>query len=105
VKFSFFFRLKSKYKHIIVIVSIFFISFVYVKDDLYLKISKSLEIFGKVFKEVILEYVDEVDPSELVDKTISKMLKNLDHTQFILIKFQMNSSLLQVGNMQGSGLL
>ncbi len=50
----------------------------------YFEISKNLEIFNNVFKELNTYYVDETKPGELMEKAIDSMLKELDpYTQFI----------------------
>ncbi len=35
-------------------------------SDIYFKISKSIDIFGKVYKEVTLNYVDDVNPENFM---------------------------------------
>ena len=50
----------------------------------YFEISKNLEIFNNVFKELNTFYVDETEPGKLMEKAIDSMLKELDpYTQFI----------------------
>lgn len=52
--------------------------------DSYFEISKNLDIFVTLFKEINLYYVDETEPGELVEKGIDGMLKSLDpYTTFI----------------------
>lgn len=47
-------------------------------------ISKNLDIFGKVLKEVNLNYVEDVDPNQFVKIGIDAMLKSLDpYTNYI----------------------
>lgn len=46
--------------------------------DEYFEISKNLEIFGAVYKTVNNEYVDEVNPGDLMKKGIDAMLSSLD---------------------------
>ncbi|TAL70698.1 MAG: S41 family peptidase [Bacteroidetes bacterium] len=53
-------------------------------DEFYFKVNKSFEIFGAVFKEISANYVDDIDPQDLMDDGIEGMLKNLDpYTVFI----------------------
>jgi carboxyl-terminal processing protease len=53
--------------------------FLVVKEsDLFLKINKSIDVFGKVYKEIALNYVDDVDPERFVRAGIDGMLKTLD---------------------------
>ena len=50
----------------------------------YFEISKNLEIFNNVFKELNTYYVDDTKPGELMEKAIDSMLKELDpYTQYI----------------------
>lgn len=44
----------------------------------YLRLARSLESFGAVFREVNTTYVDEVDPEDLVEVGIDAMLRHLD---------------------------
>lgn len=44
----------------------------------YFEIAKSLDIFSTLFKEVNAYYVDDVDPTKLIDKGINGMLETLD---------------------------
>ena len=44
----------------------------------YFEIVKNLEIFANLFKEVNEYYVDEVNPSQLLNKGVGEMLGNLD---------------------------
>lgn len=50
----------------------------------YLKISKSLAIFGEFFRQVSNSYVDEIDPAEFIEAGIEGMVKHLDpYTTYI----------------------
>src|SRR5690242_246764 len=50
----------------------------------YFEIAKSLDIFATLFKEVNTYYVDEVDPQNLIRKSIDSMLESLDpYTDYI----------------------
>ncbi len=46
--------------------------------DIYYRISKSIEIFGEVYKQATLNYVDEINPEKFVAAGIKGMLKSLD---------------------------
>jgi hypothetical protein len=46
-------------------IAVGFLKFHPQNEDIFLKINKSVEVFGKIYKEVILNYVDEVDPRNL----------------------------------------
>lgn len=69
-------------KHLIVVLfaSLSLLAF---KADDYFEISKNLDIFVSVYKEVNTSYVDEVKPGELIRAAIDGMLKSLDpYTNF-----------------------
>lgn len=52
-------------------------------DDLF-QISKNLEVFASVYKEININYVDEVSPAKLVKNGVDAMLDNLDpYTEFV----------------------
>ncbi|MBK7762704.1 MAG: S41 family peptidase [Bacteroidetes bacterium] len=59
--------------------------FLFAKDaDPYFEISKNLEIFTKLFKELNTYYVDPIQPGKMVKKGIDAMLADLDpYTNYI----------------------
>lgn len=53
------------------------------RDDFF-EISRNLQIFADVYREVNLKYVDEVKPGDLIKKGIDAMLDSLDpYTEYI----------------------
>ena len=62
---------------IILIVAPFFIAAVALKDELF-EVSKNLEIFNSVYKELNIYYVDDTKPGALMKTGIDAMLKSLD---------------------------
>lgn len=78
-------KVTKKLKSILVIIPLVLFSFVmssYV--DSYFEISKNLDIFITLFKELNLYYVDDTVPGDLVEKGIDGMLESLDpYTTFI----------------------
>lgn len=50
----------------------------YKASDEYFEVSKNLDIFASVYKEVNLSYVDVVEPGTLIKTAIDAMLKSLD---------------------------
>lgn len=77
---------QSKLKHVLfsIFVLIFFCGFFPGNDDIYFEISRNIDLFGKVYKEISFNYVDEIDPEEFMQAGISGMLKTLDpYTIFI----------------------
>jgi len=66
-----------------VVLAISLFSFSQLNDN-YFEITRNLDIFGTLFKELNTNYVDEVDPEELVVEGINAMLSSLDpYTDFI----------------------
>ena len=52
--------------------------------DNYFEISKNLEIFASIYKELNTYYVDEIEPAKLIRSGIDPMLKSLDpYTNYI----------------------
>lgn len=54
------------------------------QDDRYFEISKNLQTFAEVYKELNANYVDELDPGELMKIGIDAMVNSLDpYTKYI----------------------
>lgn len=54
------------------------------ENEMFFKISKSIDVFGRVYREVAANYVDEVDPEKFMQAGIDGMLGTLDpYTVFI----------------------
>ncbi|HVO75236.1 MAG TPA: S41 family peptidase, partial [Ignavibacteriaceae bacterium] len=52
--------------------------------DIYFEVSKSIDIFSKVYKEISFNYVDEIQPEKFMEAGIQGMLQSLDpYTIFI----------------------
>ncbi|HEX2867629.1 MAG TPA: S41 family peptidase [Ignavibacteriales bacterium] len=72
--------------------------------DIYYQISRSIDVFGKVYKEVSFNYVDELNPEEFMLSGISGMLSSLDpYTTFIDEKRKGDIDLLTSGKYGGIG--
>ena len=57
-------------------------SFLAFKTD-YFEIAKQLEIYSTLFKELNMNYIDEINPAELTETAIDNMLEELDpYTKF-----------------------
>jgi carboxyl-terminal processing protease len=83
---------------------IFAFGFVISKSDIYFEISKNLELFGKVYKEISFNYVDDIDPQEFMRAGIKGMLSKLDpYTVFIDEKNQDDIDLITNGKYGGVG--
>ncbi|SEL50283.1 S41 family peptidase [Parapedobacter koreensis] len=62
---------------------LFFSAFAAVNDDLFL-ISKNLDIFSAVYRQISLNYVDETDPNTLIKTAVDAMLGDLDpYTEYV----------------------
>ena len=86
-----------KKKYILPVVSSAFL-FVGVsfKDDFF-EIAKQIEIFTTLFKELNMNYVDETNPGDLMDKAVKGMLASLDpYTVYFneqdVVKFKINNT-------------
>ena len=71
-------------KYILVVCCFVLISLSFTKDDQYFEISKNLDIFSTLYKELNTYYVDDIQASEIMRTGIDAMLSSLDpYTQFI----------------------
>ncbi|MGQ9798243.1 MAG: S41 family peptidase [Ignavibacterium sp.] len=90
---------------ILLIFSAFLLGFYLQRSgDIYYEISKNMEIFGKVYKEISFNYVDEINPEEFMREGIKGMLKSLDpYTVFIDESKQNEVDLMTNGKYGGIG--
>lgn len=73
-------------------------------SDFFFRINKSIDIFGRVYKEVALNYVDPVDPEKFIEAGIDGMLGTLDpYTNFISEKEADEVELITAGKYGGIG--
>jgi carboxyl-terminal processing protease len=78
--------------------------FTYQTGGKYFEISKNLEIFTTVFKEINTHYVDELDPGTLMEKGIDAMLSSLDPYTVYYSESEIESyRFRQEGNFSGIG--
>lgn len=88
---------KIKKRHLITaILSVFLFIGVSFKDDLF-EISKQIEIFTTIYKNINQNYVEETNPAELMNVAIKSMLAELDpYTNYFneqdVIKFKINNT-------------
>ncbi|HEX9614916.1 MAG TPA: S41 family peptidase [Bacteroidota bacterium] len=74
-------------------------------DELFLKIYRGIDIFGKVYKEVASNYVDEIDPDKFMRAGIDGMLKTLDpYTVYIDEREHDEIDLVTTGKYGGVGI-
>lgn len=67
----------------LVFILLLFSAFAAVKEDLFL-ISKNLDIFSAVYRQISINYVDETDPDKLIKTAVDAMLDGLDpYTEYV----------------------
>ncbi len=81
------------------------VGFTVKQGDIYLEISKNLELFSRVYKEIAANYVDEVDPEQFMRAGIQGMLSSLDpYTIFVDEKKMDDIDLITNGSYGGIGI-
>ena len=70
------FHLKKRPLFVGMLAAVFLVTTAYKND--YFEIAKQLDIFTTLFKEINMNYVDETNPAELMQKSVKHMLKELD---------------------------
>ncbi len=97
--------MKHKNKLLIVILSvILFSGFITRDNDIYFEINKSIDIFGRVYKEVTLNYVDQLKPEDFMLAGINGMLYSLDpYTNFLDSNAQKDFDIITTGKYGGIG--
>ena len=71
----------------------------------YFEVAKQLEIFNLVFKTVNTQYITETNPAELMEKSINKMLHDLDpYTRFLNEQDVEDYRIKQKGSFGGIGI-
>ncbi len=89
---------------IVVALSAFMVGFKVSDQDYFFKINKSIDIFGKVYKEITMNYVDRVDPEKFMEAGVDGLLGTLDpYTNFIGEKEADEVDLITVGKYGGIG--
>ncbi len=83
---------------------ILFSGFITRDNDIYFQINKGIDIFGRVYKEVALNYVDQLNPQEFMLAGINGMLGSLDpYTNFINADQQKDIDIITKGKYGGIG--
>ncbi len=97
--------MKVVYRSVIVFITILLFSgFVKSDNDIYFQMSKSIDLFGRIYKEVALNYVDDVNPEEFMNAGIQGMLSALDpYTIYLGEDKKEDISLLTDGKYGGIG--
>ena len=82
-------QIKLMYQHsykivLVMVIAMLGVSTTTTDDNNYFEISKNIEIFTNLYKEINTFYVDEVDPAKLMRTGIDAMLESLDpYTNYI----------------------
>jgi len=72
------------YPPLVLMLVVVFCNFSFTQDTNYFEISKNLDIFATLYKELNTYYVDDIQPAEMMRKGIDAMLESLDpYTNFI----------------------
>ena len=70
----------------------------------FFEISKQIEIYNTLFKEINMNYVDETNPAELMEAGVKKMLSDLDpYTVYTTEQDVENARMRQSGDFVGIG--
>ncbi|MFP5437696.1 MAG: S41 family peptidase [Bacteroidia bacterium] len=90
-------RFKKKYVVPAIAAGLLFTGAGFTYRDDFFEIAKQIEIFTTLYKTVNTNYVDETNPSELMDKAIKSMLADLDpYTNYFneadVAKFKINNT-------------
>ncbi len=74
-------------------------------DNIYFSINKNIDVFGRVYKEIVANYVDEVDPDKFMRAGIDGMLGTLDpYTNYLVEKEGEEIDLITHGEYGGVGI-
>lgn len=85
----------------IVVIAVFF-SF----QSRFFEIAKQIEIYNNLFKELNINYIDEINPGDLTDRTIKNTLQNLDpYTNFYNEQDVEDARIRREGEYGGIGIL
>jgi carboxyl-terminal processing protease len=74
-------------------------------DDVYTEINRDMDVFGKLYKEIMLNYVDEIDGDKFMKAGIEGMLGTLDpYTNFLDESRKDEADLITTGKYGGVGI-
>jgi carboxyl-terminal processing protease len=95
---------KKKRIWLLLIAALVFTGFAKVNSDIYFEISKSIDTFGKVYREVTVNYVDKINPESFMLAGIKGMLSSLDpYTTYIDETMKKDLDILTRGKYGGIG--
>jgi len=97
--------MKNIFKNLSILILFVTVSgFIQGDSDIYFQMSKGIDIFGRVYKEVAINYVDEVKPQKFMLEGIQGMLSTLDpYTVYIDENHQKDIELITRGKYGGIG--
>ncbi len=96
-------KLRSKILLLITVI-VLFSGFLTRDNDIYFQINKGIDIFGRVYKEVTINYVDQLNPEEFMLSGINGMLTSLDpYTNFLDVNGQKDIEIITKGKYGGIG--
>ncbi len=97
--------MKAQYKLLLsILLFISLTGFIKSDSDIFFRISKSIDVFGRVYREVTLNYVDDVIPEEFMISGIKGMLSSLDpYTNYIDESMKKDIDLMTKGKYGGIG--
>ncbi|MEZ4772983.1 MAG: S41 family peptidase [Bacteroidia bacterium] len=98
---------QRKFLAVLLLITVSFsVGFVTNITDNYFEISKNLDIFGKLYREINSFYVDDTDPSRLMRTGIDAMLNSLDpYTNYISEEDVEDFKFMSTGQYGGVGAL
>ena len=80
-------------------------SVAYQQKDLYFRIKQSLDIFSEAFSLIVLEYVDDIDPLDLMGVGLNAMFESLDpYTNYFDVSSNEQAEILSRSNFSGIGI-
>ena len=99
--------MKKQFSKIVVIISIATTSiFAFSFTESYFEVSKNLDIFSTLFRELNIYYVDDADPGDLMKTGIDAMLESLDpYTNYIPESKMEDYKMMTTGQYGGIGAL
>jgi len=99
-------RMKKRLVILAVVTAGLSFGFVRTSDgSMYARIARSLELMGEVFRQVSLNYVEDVDPEVVIESGINGMLRTLDpYTTYIKDEDSEDLDILSTGSYTGFGI-
>ncbi|MCF8260498.1 MAG: PDZ domain-containing protein [Melioribacteraceae bacterium] len=94
----------KKYKLATLVILLIAAGFTFSQSDFYFQIAKSIDLFGRVYKEIAVNYVDTIEPEKLMVEGIKGMLTSLDpYTNYISESQQKDLDVITKGKYGGIG--